>query len=148
MGDDAPELQQTCRRDAPAVRVARGFRDTRLPRLLAEEAASSRRSPRSINTRRGVRESTARFFARMSRSSGRSTVVFIQETIKPYSHIRQDKSDFWSALTVMSENRMRLTQVQDFGAVPRSGRLPPMALSACGRAERGSPPLPSQRRAA
>jgi hypothetical protein len=36
-----------------------------------------------------VRVSAARFLARMSRSSGRSTVVFIQENIYPYSHIRQ-----------------------------------------------------------
>jgi hypothetical protein len=103
----------------PGATTHRIFRETRRPRLLAEEAASSRRSPRSINTRRGVRESTARLFARMSRSSGRSTVVFIQETINPYSHIP----------IFVKTNRIR-------------------ALSSCGRVERGSPPSRSRGRAA
>ena len=57
------------------------FRGIRRARLRTEEEANSRRSPRSINTRSGVRVSAARFFARMSSSSGRSTVVFIQENI-------------------------------------------------------------------
>ena len=48
-------------------------------------SASSRRSPRSISTRRGVLVSAARFLARIRSSSGRSTVVFIREIIFLYS---------------------------------------------------------------
>lgn len=64
------------------------FRATRRA-LPPDGEASSRRRPRSISTLSGVRVSAARFLARIRRSSGRSTVVFIQETIFPYSHIRQ-----------------------------------------------------------
>ncbi len=57
--------------------------------LPRDGEASSRRRPRSISTLSGVRVSAARFLARIRRSSGRSTVVFIQENIFPYYHIRQ-----------------------------------------------------------
>ncbi len=50
---------------------------------------SSARSPRSTSSRSGRRISAARFFAATTRSSGSSTVAFIQETVTPYSRIRK-----------------------------------------------------------
>lgn len=88
------------------------FRGVRRARACEEEA-NSRRSPRSINTRSGVRVSAARFLARMRSSSGRSTVVFIQENIYPYSHTRQPGpvaetvvcEELWFVAVTRGENR-------------------------------------------
>ena len=119
--------QQHPRRAAVRPRRSPSGSCEALPRRPAARPSSARR-PRSMRARSGCRNSAARFLAAIKRSSGRSTVVFIRESIFPYSRENNHR-----ALLHQSHEIGIKAQSQTFQAAAAKSRE---KMSLAGEAER------------